>query len=68
MKCRLYAFCNSIFVYTLLSKLMCHGHAECLSGQPCKQLCGDSSSFVFELVGVCITSENGDECGIKLEL
>jgi hypothetical protein len=32
------------------------------------RLCSDSSSFVFELVGVFRTSENGDECGIRLEL
>jgi hypothetical protein len=30
------------------------------------QLRGDSSSFVLELVGVCRTSEKGDECGIKV--
>jgi hypothetical protein len=44
---------------------MWHGRAKC---QPCMRLCSDSSSFVFDLVGVCRTSENGDECGIKLEL
>jgi hypothetical protein len=30
------------------------------------QLRGDSSSFVLELVGVCRTSEKGDECGINV--
>jgi hypothetical protein len=44
---------------------MWHGRAECLSRQPSMQLCWESSSFVFELVGVWWTSENGDECGIK---
>jgi hypothetical protein len=56
-----YAFCNSIFVYTSLRKLMWHGRAECLSRQPYMQSCRENSSFVFELVGVCRTSENGDD-------
>jgi hypothetical protein len=64
----LYAFSDSIFVYTLLSKLMWHGRTECLLHQPCMWLRRYRSSFVFELVGVWRTSEKGDECGIKLEL
>jgi hypothetical protein len=27
----------------------------------------EQRSFVFEFVGVCRTSGNGDECGIKFE-
>jgi hypothetical protein len=45
---------------------MWHGCTKCLSCQPCMELGGDSSSFVLELVGVCRTSQNGDECGIKV--
>jgi hypothetical protein len=61
-----YAFFKSIFVYTLLSKLKWHGRAECLSCQPCMQLCGDKSSFVLELVGARRASKNSDECGIEV--
>jgi hypothetical protein len=34
----------------------------------CVQECMDSCCFVLQLVGVCTASENGDECGIKLEI
>jgi hypothetical protein len=67
MHCRLgyNAFCNSIYVYTLLSKLTWHGRTECLSRS---SNCMGSCCCVLELVGVCRASENGVESvGIKLD-
>jgi hypothetical protein len=47
---------------------MWHGCAKCLWHWPCMQECIDCCCFVLELAGVCRASENGDECGIKLEI
>jgi hypothetical protein len=55
----LYTFCNSVSVYTLLSKLTWHCRTKCLPPGPCVQECMDSCCFVLELVGVCRASEKG---------